>query len=34
MGGTPMSGTIHIGRIFGIDIKLHFSWIFIFLLVA
>lgn len=29
-----MSGTIQIARLFGIDIKLHFSWIFIFLLIA
>jgi len=29
-----MSGTLQIARLFGIDIKLHFSWVFIFLLVA
>jgi Zn-dependent protease/CBS domain-containing protein len=29
-----MTGTFTLGRLFGIDIKLHFSWIFIFLLVA
>jgi Zn-dependent protease/CBS domain-containing protein len=29
-----MTGTFKLGRLFGIDIKLHFSWIFIFLLVA
>lgn len=29
-----MSGTIQIARLFGIGIKLHFSWIFIFLLIS
>jgi Zn-dependent protease/CBS domain-containing protein len=29
-----MSGTFQLGRLFGIDIKFHFTWIFIFLLVA
>ncbi|MBM3924823.1 MAG: CBS domain-containing protein [SAR202 cluster bacterium] len=29
-----MGGTIVIGRIFGIDIKIHFSWVLIFILVA
>jgi Zn-dependent protease/CBS domain-containing protein len=29
-----MGGTIVIGRILGIDIKIHFSWVLIFLLVA
>lgn len=29
-----MSGTFQLGRLFGIDIRFHFSWIFIFLLVA
>jgi Zn-dependent protease len=29
-----MSGTLQIARLFGIEIKLHFSWIFIFLLIA
>jgi Zn-dependent protease/CBS domain-containing protein len=29
-----MSGTFQLGRIFGIYIRLHFSWLFIFVLVA
>lgn len=29
-----MSGNFHIGRIFGIDIKIDFSWLFIFFLVT
>jgi Zn-dependent protease/CBS domain-containing protein len=29
-----MSGTFQLGRLFGIDIRFHFSWIFIFLLIA
>ena len=29
-----MSGTINIGRLFGIGVKIHFSWVFIFALVA
>jgi Zn-dependent protease/CBS domain-containing protein len=29
-----MGGAIVIGRVLGIDIKIHFSWVFIFLLVA
>jgi Zn-dependent protease/CBS domain-containing protein len=29
-----MSGTFQLARLFGIDIRFHFSWIFIFLLVA
>jgi Zn-dependent protease len=29
-----MTGTFKLGRLFGIDIKFHYSWIFIFLLVA
>ena len=29
-----MSGTINIGRLFGISVKIHFSWVFIFALVA
>jgi Zn-dependent protease/CBS domain-containing protein len=29
-----MSGTFQLGRLFGIDIRFHFSWIFIFVLVA
>ena len=29
-----MAGTLRLGQLFGIDIKIHFSWLFIFLLVA
>ncbi|MDP6513107.1 MAG: site-2 protease family protein [SAR202 cluster bacterium] len=29
-----MSGTLNIGRLFGIRLKIHFSWVFIFALVA
>ncbi|MFH1560787.1 MAG: site-2 protease family protein [Chloroflexota bacterium] len=29
-----MSGTIQLGHLFGISIRVHFSWVFIFLLVA
>ncbi len=29
-----MSGTFRLGRLFGIDIQIHFSWVLIFLLVA
>ena len=29
-----MSGTMRVGRLFGIDLKVHFSWIFVFILVA
>ena len=29
-----MAGSLQIGRIFGIGIRLHFSWIFIFFLIA
>ena len=29
-----MSGAINIGRLFGISVKIHFSWVFIFALVA
>jgi Zn-dependent protease/CBS domain-containing protein len=29
-----MSGTFQLGRLFGIDIRFHFSWIFIFVLIA
>ena len=29
-----MSGTLQLGRIFGVNIRIHFSWIFIFALVA
>ena len=29
-----MSETLHIARLFGIDIKLHFPWILIFLLIT
>jgi Zn-dependent protease/CBS domain-containing protein len=29
-----MAGTFQLGRLFGIDIRFHFSWIFIFVLVA
>ena len=29
-----MSGTVRIGRLFGVDVGVHFSWIFIFALLA
>ena len=29
-----MSGTLQIGRLFGISVRIHFSWVFIFALVA
>jgi Zn-dependent protease len=29
-----MTGAIHIGRLFGISVRIHFSWLFIFFLVA
>jgi Zn-dependent protease/CBS domain-containing protein len=29
-----LSGTLQIGRLFGISVKIHFSWVFIFALVA
>ncbi len=29
-----MSGAVRVGRVFGIDLKVHFSWVFIFVLVS
>ena len=29
-----MSGTVRIGRLFGVDVRVHFSWVFIFAFVA